>query len=366
MRTSKLILPTAPPVADAEAVTKKFVVDTAGLLWSYVTEATTAENAQGYLMEGTFTLTMPENPVVGNQVGWRVLAGVITIARNGQKIEGLSQNLVLDIPGAGGVWVFQGEGYGWVNITEVNGGGGGGGSDLQLGETETTAHRGDHGKSAYDHSQEAHAPSDATVAGAAGDAHAVITTGNPHSVTAAEVGAIPTSAIGTDPEQIIQLDAEGKLPAVDGSQLTGLPGGTGDAHAGATGNPHGTTAAEVSAVATSGNETVSGVKTFASYPLLPEAAPTADREAVPKDYVDGKTTTTTTVIAADDWSVNAVTKNVSGVTTTSILWVSPAPASYADYIDAEIRSTAQGAGTISFECETAPTAAVTVNIVIGN
>jgi len=100
--------------------------------------------------------------------------------------------------------------------------------------------------------------------------------------------------------------------------------------------------------------------------ILPEAAPTADREAAPKDYVDGKTTTTTTEIAAEDWTGKAATKNVSGVTANNILWVSPAPASYADYIDAEIRPTAQGAGTISFACETTPTAAVTVNIVIGN
>jgi len=44
---------------------------------------------------------------------------------------------------------------------------------LQLGITSTTAHRGDHGKTAYDHSQAAHAPSDATAAGATGDAHAI-------------------------------------------------------------------------------------------------------------------------------------------------------------------------------------------------
>jgi hypothetical protein len=39
---------------------------------------------------------------------------------------------------------------------------------LELGETSTTAHRGDHGKSAYDHS--------------------LLTTGNPHQVTANDVG----------------------------------------------------------------------------------------------------------------------------------------------------------------------------------
>jgi hypothetical protein len=39
---------------------------------------------------------------------------------------------------------------------------------LVLGETSTTAHRGDHGKSAYDHSQ--------------------LITGNPHQVNASDVG----------------------------------------------------------------------------------------------------------------------------------------------------------------------------------
>lgn len=46
-------------------------------------------------------------------------------------------------------------------------------ASLALGETSSTAYRGDRGKTAYDHSQ--------------------TTTGNPHKVTAAQVGAVPTS-----------------------------------------------------------------------------------------------------------------------------------------------------------------------------
>jgi hypothetical protein len=77
-------------------------------------------------------------------------------------------------------------------------------------------------------------------------------------------------------------------------------GDAGDAHAAiVTGNPHGTTAAEVGAVATSGNETIAGTKTFSSYPLLPEAAPTGDREAVPKDYL-GTSATLDVGTAADN------------------------------------------------------------------
>ena len=47
------------------------------------------------------------------------------------------------------------------------------GGGVSLGETSATAYRGDRGKTAYDHSQ--------------------VTTGNPHSVTASDVGAPPTS-----------------------------------------------------------------------------------------------------------------------------------------------------------------------------
>lgn len=49
----------------------------------------------------------------------------------------------------------------------------GGGGGVSLGETSTTAYRGDRGKTAYDHSQ--------------------VTTGNPHGTTASDVGAVPTS-----------------------------------------------------------------------------------------------------------------------------------------------------------------------------
>lgn len=60
--------------------------------------------------------------------------------------------------------------YEWSGTEYVAWGAGGGGS-LTLGETSSTAYRGDRGKTAYDHSQ--------------------ITAGNPHGTTAAQVGADP-------------------------------------------------------------------------------------------------------------------------------------------------------------------------------
>lgn len=58
----------------------------------------------------------------------------------------------------------------WAVLSDSSTGGGGG---VALGETSTTAYRGDRGKTAYDHSQ--------------------VVTGNPHGTTAADVGAAATS-----------------------------------------------------------------------------------------------------------------------------------------------------------------------------
>ncbi len=74
------------------------------------------------------------------------------------------------------------------------------GTDLALGETSTTAYRGDRGKTAYDHSQSAHARTDATKVEASTTNGNVIINGtetnvythpagtNPHGTTASDVG----------------------------------------------------------------------------------------------------------------------------------------------------------------------------------
>jgi len=59
-----------------------------------------------------------------------------------------------------------------------------------------------------------------------------------------------------------------------------------DTHLASTSNPHSVTAAQVSAVALIGDETIAGIKTFSSFPILPSSAPTADYQAVHKTYVD--------------------------------------------------------------------------------
>lgn len=64
-----------------------------------------------------------------------------------------------------------------IVVAEVTMTGGTGGSGLELGETSSTAYRGDRGKTAFDHSQ--------------------VVTGNPHGTTAADVGADPSGTAAT-------------------------------------------------------------------------------------------------------------------------------------------------------------------------
>lgn len=73
-------------------------------------------------------------------------------------------------------------------------------------------------------------------------------------------------------------------------------------------------------------------------------------------------TTSTVTIAPGDWSGTTATKTVTGMTTTALVWVAPAPTSYDDYANAEIRATAQASNQITFGCAIAPTASITVNV----
>ena len=64
------------------------------------------------------------------------------------------------------------------------------------------------------------------------------------------------------------------------------------------------------------------------------------------------------------WVNNIQTVNVDGVTTDNAVFVSPAPASVADYNAAGVVCTAQNNGTLTFTCTTTPSNAITVNVLI--
>lgn len=57
------------------------------------------------------------------------------------------------------------------------------------------------------------------------------------------------------------------------------------------------------------------------------------------------------------------TINVTGVTATNVVMVSPTPVSAEDYAQAGIVCTAQSAGTLTFTCKTIPSVDLTLNVV---
>ena len=83
------------------------------------------------------------------------------------------------------------------------------------------------------------------------------------------------------------------------------------------------------------------------------------------DYVAPSVGVTAT-LTASGWDANAKTQTVSvaGVTASALCIITAAPDSYMAYAEAGVRCTAQGAGTLTFACETVPAADVAANVLI--
>ena len=75
--------------------------------------------------------------------------------------------------------------------------------------------------------------------------------------------------------------------------------------------------------------------------------------------------TQTVTLSSASWSSNTQTVSVTGVTSTSKVFVSPDPTSATAYGNAGVLCTAQGSGTLTFTCATTPSSNLTVNVVIG-
>lgn len=71
-------------------------------------------------------------------------------------------------------------------------------------------------------------------------------------------------------------------------------------------------------------------------------------------------------LTAAGWDADTKTQtvSVSGVTATANCIITAAPDSYMAYAEACVRCTEQGAGTLTFACETVPTADVAANVLI--
>ena len=69
-------------------------------------------------------------------------------------------------------------------------------------------------------------------------------------------------------------------------------------------------------------------------------------------------------LPAAGWSGGSITVNAEGVTAENHVIVAPSPASRDAYINADVRCTAQGAGTLTFAAAATPSANIGVNVLI--
>lgn len=74
--------------------------------------------------------------------------------------------------------------------------------------------------------------------------------------------------------------------------------------------------------------------------------------------------TLTVTLTVAGWSSNTQTITVTGVTSSNTVIISPSPSNMEDYTNAGIVCTIQETNSLTFECDTIPTSAIDVNVVI--
>ena len=82
--------------------------------------------------------------------------------------------------------------------------------------------------------------------------------------------------------------------------------------------------------------------------------------------VSGKASgsTLSVVLTVGGWANGSQSATVSGVTANNTVLVAPAPSAFGLYTAAGIKCTAQGVDSLTFQCDTTPTAAIGVNVMI--
>ncbi len=92
--------------------------------WDLYTTNQTAVKGKGYACNttsGAITITLPETPSVGDLVGVKDAyktseTNNITIARNGENIDGIAENIIIDVNGITAVFCYIDESRGWILV----------------------------------------------------------------------------------------------------------------------------------------------------------------------------------------------------------------------------------------------------------
>ena len=102
-----------------------------------------------------------------------------------------------------------------------------------------------------------------------------------------------------------------------------------------------------------------------SDPLILQTGNYGDGTITKVKLASGATYTQLTVtLTVAGWSDNSQTVTASGVTASNAVVVSPTPDSYLSYGEFGVYCSAQGAGTLTFTCDSAPDVNLTVNVLI--
>lgn len=228
-----------------------------------------------------------------------------------------------------------------------------------LGETSSTAYRGDRGKVAYDHSQ---------------------TTGNPHGTTAADVGAIANPTGGTTGQILektetgtqwtdkpasgmTQTEADARYLQLDGGSFSEganvfIPGSAMLLFGGSPINPNASLYSDSYGALRVSNSRISGVED-----------PVEDTDAANKSYVDSKLPLLrTATLTTSGWSSNSQTVTVNGVLADESLQeinlAFGSKESAPIWAAAGCWCSAQGANSLTFTCDAVPTGDISLRISI--
>ena len=102
-----------------------------------------------------------------------------------------------------------------------------------------------------------------------------------------------------------------------------------------------------------------------SDPLILQTGNYGNNTITKQKLASGATYTSISVtLTTANWSSNTQTVNVAGVTASNAVIVSSAPASYLSYGEFGVYCSAQGAGTLTFTCDSAPDVNLIVNVLI--
>jgi hypothetical protein len=90
----------------------------------------------------------------------------------------------------------------------------------------------------------------------------------------------------------------------------------------------------------------------------------AAQGVVIKSLLDGKVKAVSVSLPSGSWSNLTQTVSVTGVTSSNIVLVTPAPASYTVYHGCGVYCSSQGNGTLTFSAVTKPTSTLTVQVML--